>query len=80
MITEADTCRKYVLPKLIDAGWSDEQISEQKTFTKGRIIVAGKGIFRKENQRGKAVQRSDSRNGKKNSLPSICGVETRDAV
>jgi len=36
---EADTCRKYVLPKLYDAGWSDDQISEQKTFTDGRIVV-----------------------------------------
>jgi len=33
-ITEADTCRKYVLPKLYEAGWTDEQISEQKTFTR----------------------------------------------
>ncbi len=39
MITEADTCRRYVLPKLYEAGWSDDQINEQKTFTDGRIIV-----------------------------------------
>lgn len=60
MITEADTCRKYVLPKLIDAGWSDDQISEQKTFTKGRIIVAGKGIFRKERKRADYLLRYTS--------------------
>ena len=41
MLTEADTCRKYVLPKLYAAGWNDDQISEQKSFTDGRIIVAG---------------------------------------
>ncbi len=41
MITEADTCRKYVLPKLYAAGWNDDQISEQKSFTDGRIIVVG---------------------------------------
>ncbi|MGH7847706.1 MAG: EcoAI/FtnUII family type I restriction enzme subunit R [Candidatus Binatia bacterium] len=41
MITEADTCRKYVLPKLYAAGWNDDQISEQKTFTDGRIIPIG---------------------------------------
>jgi hypothetical protein len=29
-ITETDTCRKYVLPKLYEADWTDEQISEQK--------------------------------------------------
>ncbi len=43
MITEADTCRKYVLPKLIQAGWDDDSHSftEQKTFTDGRIVLAG---------------------------------------
>lgn len=41
MITEADTCRKYVLPKLYTAGWNDDQISEQKSFTDGRIVVVG---------------------------------------
>ncbi len=41
MLTEADTCRKYVLPALYAAGWNDDQISEQKSFTDGRIIVAG---------------------------------------
>ena len=41
MITEADTCRKYVLPKLYAAGWNDDQISEQKSFTDGRILVVG---------------------------------------
>src|SRR6266496_2172509 len=40
-LTEADTCRTYVVPKLYAAGWSDDQISEQKSFTDGRIIVAG---------------------------------------
>ena len=47
MITEADTCRKYVLPKLYAAGWSDDQIREQKYFTDGRIVVAGRRHFRK---------------------------------
>ncbi len=41
MITEADTCRKYILPKLYAAGWNDDQISEQKSFTDGRILVVG---------------------------------------
>src|SRR6266478_1311876 len=40
-LTEADTCRTYVVPKLYAAGWTDDQISEQKSFTDGRIIVAG---------------------------------------
>ena len=41
MITEADTCRKYVLPKLYAAGWNDDQISQQKSFTDGRIVPVG---------------------------------------
>lgn len=44
--TEADTCRKYVLPKLYQAGWTDEQINEQHTFTDGRIIPTSKKIRR----------------------------------
>lgn len=39
MSNEADTCRRYVLPKLYAAKWSDDQISEQKYFTDGRILV-----------------------------------------
>ena len=46
-LTEADTCRKYVLPKLYAAGWTDDQISEQKTFTDGRIVVAGNKVSRR---------------------------------
>ena len=46
MSTEADTCRKYVLPKLYAAGWNDDQINEQRTFTDGRIMVAGKKVWR----------------------------------
>jgi type I restriction enzyme, R subunit len=41
--TEADTCRQYVVPKLQAAGWDCEphSIAEQRSFTHGRIIVAG---------------------------------------
>jgi type I restriction enzyme R subunit len=49
--SEADTCRKYVLPKLYAADWNDDQISEQKTFTDGRIVVSGKKCFRKKPKR-----------------------------
>jgi len=49
--SEADTCRKYVLPKLYDAGWNDDQISEQKTFTDGRIVVVGSQCYRKKPKR-----------------------------
>ena len=51
MITEADTCRKYVVPKLYSSGWNDDQISEQKTFTDGRIVVTGEKYIRKKQRR-----------------------------
>jgi type I restriction enzyme R subunit len=43
MITEADTCRKYILLKLIQSGWDDDphSFTEQKTFTDGRIFLVG---------------------------------------
>src|SRR6266852_8682574 len=50
-LTEADTCRRYVLPKLYAAGWNDEQISEQKSFTDGRIVVAGSKVKRRPQKR-----------------------------
>jgi len=48
VITEADTCRRYVLPKLQAAGWDDEphSFTEQRTFTDGRIVVAGRTVRR----------------------------------
>lgn len=51
VLTEADTCRKYVLPKLYEAGWTDDQISEQKSFTDGRIVVAGSKATRRKQKR-----------------------------
>lgn len=48
MSNEADTCRQYVLPKLIEAGWDSDPASftEQRTFTDGRILVAGGRVRR----------------------------------
>jgi type I restriction enzyme R subunit len=51
MPTEADTCRKYVLPKLYASGWNDDQINEQTTFTDGRIMVVGTKVYRKPQKR-----------------------------
>lgn len=48
---EADTCRKYVVPALYDAGWTDDQIREQVTFTPGRIIVSGGTVRRGKRKR-----------------------------
>src|ERR1019366_20949 len=50
-INEADTCRQYVLPKLYASGWTDDQIREQKTFTDGRIVIAGSRPFRRTQKR-----------------------------
>lgn len=44
--TEADTCRKYVLPKLYQPGWSDERINEQYTFPDGHIPPISERIRR----------------------------------
>ncbi len=53
MITEADTCRLYVLPKLDDAGWNQEphSFNEQKTFTDGRIVIIGSRVKRRPQKR-----------------------------
>ena len=42
-MTEADTCRKFVVPWLQAAGWDTPPhlINEQRTFTDGRIIFTG---------------------------------------
>jgi type I restriction enzyme R subunit len=57
MITEADTCRKFVLPKLYAAGWNDDQISEQKSFTDGRIVVVGTKARRRPSKRADYILR-----------------------
>ncbi|HVA26792.1 MAG TPA: DEAD/DEAH box helicase family protein [Candidatus Baltobacteraceae bacterium] len=53
MSNEADTCRKFILPKLLDAGWETppHQITEQQTFTDGRIIVTGGKVRRGKQKR-----------------------------
>jgi type I restriction enzyme R subunit len=53
MSNEADTCRKYVLPKLVEAGWDDEphRINEQVAFTDGRIVLAGVKVSRRPRKR-----------------------------
>jgi len=50
-LNEADTCRTYILPKLYSAGWEDMQISEQKSFTDGRIVLVGNRAIRRPQKR-----------------------------
>lgn len=51
MSSEADTCRKYVLPKLYAAGWNDDRILEQRSFTDGRIVPIGSSATRRPAKR-----------------------------
>ncbi len=52
-VNEADTCRKYVVPQLVEAGWDTPPYSftEQRTFTDGRIIPIGAKIRRGKQKR-----------------------------
>ena len=53
MPSEADTCRKFVVPLLQAAGWDSDPhpIAEQRTITDGRIVPVGKGFIRKPPKR-----------------------------
>src|SRR5688572_5030625 len=53
MPSEADTCRRYVVPLLQSAGWEAEphSIAEQRTITDGRIVPVGKGFVRRPPKR-----------------------------
>ena len=53
IMTEADTCRELVTPKLVAAGWGTNPhvIGEQRTFTNGRIIVTGGRVRRGQQKR-----------------------------
>lgn len=53
VMTEADTCREFVTPRLVESGWSvtPHAIGEQRTFTNGRIIVAGGKVRRGKQKR-----------------------------
>ena len=52
-LNEADTCRIYVTPKLHAAGWetSPHSITEQYTFTDGRVKLTGDNVSREEGKR-----------------------------
>ena len=53
VMTEADTCREFVTPRLVEAGWgiAPHSIGEQRTFTNGRIIVSGGKVRRGKQKR-----------------------------
>ena len=57
--SEADTCRKFVVPKLQSAGWDNDphSIAEQRTFTDGRIFVIGNKASRRKQKRADYILR-----------------------
>lgn len=52
-LNEADTCRVYVTPKIRESGWEQHphSITEQKTFTDGRVEMRGSVIRRRDQKR-----------------------------
>lgn len=52
-MNEADTCREDVVPKLQSAGWENDphSLTEQRSFTDGRIIVVGSKARRQPQKR-----------------------------
>jgi type I restriction enzyme R subunit len=59
MPTEADTCRRFIVPPLQAAGWDDEPhaIAEQRTFTDGRIAPSGARVVRRQQKRADSFLR-----------------------
>jgi len=59
MPNEADTCRRYVVPRLQAAGWENApcRITEQVTFTDGRIVVTGQRGRRRPGKRADYILR-----------------------
>jgi type I restriction enzyme, R subunit len=51
LANEADTCRKFIVPKLKAADWEDDFITEQLVLTPGRIVPVGDKHIRREGLR-----------------------------
>lgn len=58
-LNEADTCGRYVVPKLQSAGWDGEphRINEQATFMVGRIVIADRYGVRRPGKRADYILR-----------------------
>jgi len=52
-MTEADTCRKFVVPLLQQVGWDTDphSIAEQRYFTAGRVVAHGATAQRRPGKR-----------------------------
>lgn len=83
VMTEADTCRELVTPKIVQAGWSTSPsaIGEQRSFTNGRVFVAGGKVRRGKQRRADYIlfYRRDFPlavvEAKEASLPAETGVQ-----
>lgn len=73
-LSERDICTKFISPALVAAGWDiAQQIREEVTFTKGRIVVRGRLV-----SRGQA-KRADYVLAYRPNLP-IALIEAKDAT
>ncbi|HEY0874184.1 MAG TPA: DEAD/DEAH box helicase family protein [Vicinamibacterales bacterium] len=46
-LSERDICTKFITPALAQAGWDVQlQVREEVSFTRGRVIVRGKTVYR----------------------------------
>lgn len=53
MANEADTCRRYITPAIVEAGWDEEphSFTQEKSFTDGRILTSGRHSRRGDQKR-----------------------------
>lgn len=53
MLSEADTCRKFITPKRQEAGWDMEShsLAEQRAIKDGRVILVGDKAQRRQPKR-----------------------------
>ena len=56
VISEADTCSKYITPILTSAVWTEEQISREKTITDGKIQVFENKCRRRKQKRADYIR------------------------
>lgn len=56
---EADTCRKFITPQLVEAGWENppHSLTEQRYFTDGRIVVTAGSSKRGKQKRADYILR-----------------------
>ena len=58
-LNEADTCRVYITPRLKEAGWdtAPHSLTEQRTFTDGRVFASGGKVTRGPRKRADYILR-----------------------